>query len=336
MNSNLLKRGATAACFTIGLALVAACTPPSNPSDTTSTTTDIPAGPSINSFTLAGFAGDSPALVAFSWNVSDPNGDTLTCGIDADGSGTDEVVVPGCNGAASRNVAYPTDGVFTTRFSVSDGSSPTVSTARTVTVGAGPVETYDMVLRGLGSLSPEVSQAFTDAEQFWETAIVRGTTDFPISPRPGCLEAWAPDLPPVIDDVIIDIRLVTIDGEGGVLGRAGPSCFSTSNEMPLTGMMEFDVADVAELDAGRFRDVVRHEMGHVLGIGTLWDMTGIGGSRKISCPVTSETDSSEPVIGDFSLFLNSPKNDFASESGPKSAKRVAFFSACVRSRLSKK
>lgn len=281
MNSNLLKRGATAACLTIGLAVVAACNPPSNPPSTSTTTTDIPAGPSIGSFSVAGFAGDSPALVAFSWNVSDPNGDTLTCRIDADDDGIDDVVVHACNGAGSRNAAYPTDGVFTARFSVSDGSFPAVSTARTVTVGAGPAETYDMTLRGLASLSPDVAQAFTDSEQFWESAIVRGTTDYSISPRPGCLEAWAPDLPPVIDDVIIDIRIVSIDGEGGVLGQAGPSCFNTSNEMPLTGMMEFDEADVAELGVDRFRDVIRHEMGHVLGIGTLWDMTGLGGSRKV-------------------------------------------------------
>ncbi len=278
MNSNLLKRGATTACIAVGLAVMAACNTPSSPPSTTS---DIPAGPSIGSFSVAGFAGDSPALVAFGWNVSDPNGDTLTCRIDADGDDIDDIVVPGCNGAASRNATYPTDGVFTARFSVSDGSSPTVSTARTVTIGAGPVETYDMALRGTGALSPTVAQAFVDAELFWEAAIVRGTADYPISPRPGCLEAWAPDLPPVIDDVIIDVRVVAIDGEGGVLGQAGPSCFSTSNEMPLTGIMEFDEADVAELGVDRFRDVVRHEMGHVLGIGTLWDMTGLGGSRKV-------------------------------------------------------
>jgi hypothetical protein len=37
--------------------------------------------------------------------------------------------------------------------------------------------------------------------------------------------------------------------------------------------MEFDEADVAEMLAdGTFRDVVLHEMGHVLGVGTLWNV----------------------------------------------------------------
>jgi hypothetical protein len=37
------------------------------------------------------------------------------------------------------------------------------------------------------------------------------------------------------------------------------------------GYMHLDVADVAQLAAsGQLQDVVLHEMGHILGIGTLW------------------------------------------------------------------
>ncbi len=291
MNSKSIRRVATTACVAIGVSLLAACNPPSDPPGTT-TTTDIPAIPTIHSFSVAGYAGDSPAVVALTWNVSDANGDQLTCSIDANDDGTDDVVVAGCNGTSSRNVTYPTSGVFTARFRVSDGSSPTVQTARTVTVGAGPSESYDLVLRGTESLSSEIADAFAEAEDFWESAIVRGTTDFAIAPRPGCLDAGAPDLPSVIDDVIIDVRVGAIDGVDGILGQAGPSCFNTSNDMPLVGLMEFDEADVAVLGADRFRDVVLHEMGHVLGIGTLWDTTGVGGSRK----VISGAGSSDPTF----------------------------------------
>src|SRR6185503_4769842 len=37
------------------------------------------------------------------------------------------------------------------------------------------------------------------------------------------------------------------------------------------GFMRFDTADLADLEAnGRLQDVIKHEMGHVLGIGTIW------------------------------------------------------------------
>lgn len=281
MNSKLIRRVATATLLTAGASMVTACNTPTNPPNTTTTTTDIPVAPAIHSFAVAGFAGDSPAIVAFSWNVSDGNGDQLTCSIDADDDGTDELVVDSCNGTASRNIDFPDSGVFTVRFSVSDGSSPAVETARTVTIGAGPTEGYDMVLRGTGSLSREHAAAFAEAEAFWESVIVRGTADFPIAPRPSCLDAGYPDLPAVIDDLIIDVKVGPIDGPGSILGQAGPSCFNASNDMPLVGLMEFDEADIDDLSVETFKDVVRHEMGHVLGVGTLWDTTGFGGSRKV-------------------------------------------------------
>lgn len=41
--------------------------------------------------------------------------------------------------------------------------------------------------------------------------------------------------------------------------------------------MEFDSADAAALDAaGTLDDVVLHEMGHVIGFGTLWNTVNLG------------------------------------------------------------
>lgn len=271
-----------AVAVTAAAALVAACTPTPGPGSTTTTTIATPTPPAIGSFSVKGPVGPAPSLVAFGWTVSDPNGDDLTCRIDADGNGTPDVVIADCAGTGSRNVAIPASGTYTATFSVQDSTFAPVSTARIVDVPAGPAETYDLVLRGLGALTPAQAEAFTLAEAYWESAIVRGTADFPIVPRPACLPAESPDLPPVIDDVIIDVGIVPIDGVGSILGQAGPTCYSTGNELPLTGIMEFDTADVAGLLAdGSFDEVILHEMGHVLGIGTLWDLTPYGGVRKV-------------------------------------------------------
>lgn len=266
-------------------ALVAACTPMpggGTTTTTTTTTTDVPTAPVVTSFTVAGGVGPAPALVALAWNVSDPNGDALTCRIDADGDGDDDLVVENCNGSRSRTFTYADPGPVTASLSVQDSTFDPVTASVALAVPTGPSETYDIQLRGVGSLTTIQAAAFDDAEAYWESTIVRGTADLAAPPRPGCLDPSAPDLPPVIDDVIIDVSIVPIDGAGNILGQAGPTCYSTGNELPLVGIMEFDSADVANLiAAGSFEAVILHEMAHVLGIGTLWDTTPFGGVRKV-------------------------------------------------------
>jgi len=79
-----------------------------------------------------------------------------------------------------------------------------------------------------------------------------------------------------VDDVVIDASAPTIDGSGGVLGQAGPTDFRSGTMLPSRGIMEFDQADLAELQAsGDLLHVILHEMGHVLGIGTIWDSLGL-------------------------------------------------------------
>ncbi|MCL4864836.1 MAG: hypothetical protein KJZ47_03010 [Gemmatimonadales bacterium] len=79
-----------------------------------------------------------------------------------------------------------------------------------------------------------------------------------------------------VDDVVIFVRLEAIDGPGGVLGSAGPCWIRDDNGLTVVGGMRFDVADLASLEAsGQLQLVILHEMGHVLGIGTLWRVTNL-------------------------------------------------------------
>ncbi len=70
-----------------------------------------------------------------------------------------------------------------------------------------------------------------------------------------------------------------IDGPGAVLGSAGPAgplTLAGGYRYATAGGMEFDTADVDQLIAqGSFTDVIRHEMAHVIGFGTLWGRNGI-------------------------------------------------------------
>lgn len=79
-----------------------------------------------------------------------------------------------------------------------------------------------------------------------------------------------------IDDLIIVAAVEEIDGPGGTLAAAGPCAIRTSNSLPAYGRMRFDAADLEQQErSGTLDELVLHEMGHVLGIGTVWDDLGL-------------------------------------------------------------
>jgi hypothetical protein len=53
--------------------------------------------------------------------------------------------------------------------------------------------------------------------------------------------------------------------------------------------MQFDTADLANMQAnGTLGDVITHEMGHVLGIGTIWTMKGLLSGASGNNPTFTE------------------------------------------------
>ena len=295
------QRISAAAAVVVTAAALASCGPPPGPAGPTPTTVANPVPPSVTSFAVRGGVGPAPATVALGWTVTDPNGDLVTCELDADGDGNvDHVVFPCTSGVFVTSI--PAAGPVTATLTVSD-STPghTVVTDHTFVVGTDPVEPFDLELRGVASLEPEVADAFTAAAQRWEQVIVRGTAPFTLPPGQTCLDPSG-TVPSVIDDVVIDVAVELIDGPGNVLGSAGPTCMASGSDLAVTGEMRFDSADVASLLADdAFDDVVLHEMGHVLGIGTLWNTVPYGGTRNLTAGVgTSSTRYTGPrAVAEF-------------------------------------
>ncbi|MGD1855923.1 MAG: proprotein convertase P-domain-containing protein [Leptolyngbyaceae cyanobacterium] len=117
---------------------------------------------------------------------------------------------------------------------------------------------FAIELRFLGGLTATQRAVFETAAARWSEIIVGDLPDTVVDGE-------------TIDDVLIEARGLSIDGPNGVLGRAGPTRLRSGSLLPATGVMEFDIGDLARLEAdGGLLDVIIHEMGHVLGIGTIW------------------------------------------------------------------
>ncbi len=271
-----------AACAPTAGAGPAPTTPPATtaaPTTAAPTTTIAQGSPVITSFAATTPTGPNPLTSAFRWMISDPNSDPLTCALDLDANGTFETTVLSCSSASSRAATFSSVGSATVSLRVSDGISvPTVATT-SVTVGVAAADQFSVTVRANGSMSPGQSAAFTTAAARWAQVIRTGLSDVSLTFGVNDCGTGAPAFSGTIDDVMIDATIAPIDGVGGTLGSAGPCYVRSGNGLPIYGVMRFDSADVAALEAsGQFTDVVLHEMGHVLGFGTVWASPFLSGA----------------------------------------------------------
>ncbi|MFW5952297.1 MAG: putative Ig domain-containing protein [Gemmatimonadota bacterium] len=78
------------------------------------------------------------------------------------------------------------------------------------------------------------------------------------------------------DDVLMVISIDSIDGPGQILGQAGPCAVRGADTLPYVGALVLDEADLSSIDSEEtVTDLIQHEMGHVLGFGTLWPLYGL-------------------------------------------------------------
>lgn len=109
-----------------------------------------------------------------------------------------------------------------------------------------------------------IRNAFYDAERFWESR----------------LTGFSPQLPLLMQRTLRPVQftavIADVDGPGGILGFAGPSQLSNLTGsrpyiVPISADMTFDSEDAVPFYLlGLFDDIVRHEMAHGLGFGTLF------------------------------------------------------------------
>ncbi|CAM9411250.1 unnamed protein product [Ectocarpus sp. 6 AP-2014] len=133
----------------------------------------------------------------------------------------------------------------------------------------------------LGSWTDERKGVFQSAANRWSEVL----THIPCSGTNGNGGAAG--------ELTITSTLEPIDGVYGTLGFAGPrGTYNDCLGISYSGEMTFDIDDIAEMERqGTFEGVILHEMGHVIGTGTLWgecsdcDSTG---SAEWKCPLATQ------------------------------------------------
>jgi hypothetical protein len=143
---------------------------------------------------------------------------------------------------------------------------------------------YNITVRYVGDgATARQRQAVAAAVARWQSVITGDVADISGSaPANSCFEGQ-PELNERIDDIVMYVDFKAIDGAGQILGEAGPCYIRNDGNLPLLGYLQLDLADLDKMERlGTLDAVVLHEMGHVLGIGTLWPanalIAGAGGT----------------------------------------------------------
>lgn len=262
-------------------------------------------GASGTTFSVAAVAGPAADLVRFTPGAVDgPSGTAITPApgvkvVDAFGNGVGNVPVtftPGANSGtvtSSTVLSDPATGtafvgswILGTQAVQTLTATSTLLPGKSVAFTANVITTaFNLEVRFIGAPTTLVQTAFTDAARRWRQIIVGHVHDVLANVNLATFcDTWLPQVNETVKDVVIYARTTPIDGAGQILGQAYVCGYNNANNMPVIGVMEFDEADMPGLIAkGTLNDVILHEMGHVLGFGTLWDagrslLTGAGTS----------------------------------------------------------
>ncbi len=166
-------------------------------------------------------------------------------------------------------------GSTTIGVTASDSEGLAANLSFPVSVRAPAIGSFDVDVVLINEVTELQRQAFEDAADWWMSILAE--TELPDVPlggqaRLGCGDTFTEEeIGGAIDDLVVVASVEEIDGPGGILAGARPCSVREGSMLPFLGIVRFDKDDLANIEGTRdLEELILHEIGHVLGIGTLW------------------------------------------------------------------
>lgn len=224
-------------------------------------------------------SGAAPLVIHFSWTAaSDPENDSIFCSLDTNNDGVLEFPNFDCSSITSQSFNYQSVGNFVAKLTVSDNKGASVSRTTEIGVTAPAVPgSYSVVLYFAPGFPDKFKPAFQAAAARWQSIIVADVPDTAQTFAASKFCGLGQQTINGVDDLAIWVNTIKYDANNpNLLGQAGP-CYSRSGtRLTTVGEMEFvDTQMDGLLAANQLTDTVMHEMGHILGLGTHWQVLGL-------------------------------------------------------------
>jgi hypothetical protein len=254
-------------------------------------------------FTATGVAGPPAALERISGSAqSGPPGGTLPSPLrlrvqDAFGNGIEGISVrfatqPGNGSVGPQTQVSGPDGTVTANWTLDAVQGTQVARAASLgpelnevifvaaAVSGVTPSAFSIEIRYVQPVADQNQEIAVEAAAArWASLIVGDVPDIRAQTPANFCGVGERALDEVIDDLLIYVRLAPIDGPGQILGSAGPCAIrriaGETVPIPALGVINLDSEDLARLDDATLQSLVLHEMGHVLGIGSLWRLQGL-------------------------------------------------------------
>ncbi len=177
---------------------------------------------------------------------------------------------------------------------------------------------FNLEIRFLsGTPSVETRQAIDAAESVLESIIFADLPDEVVTSTPVCQVGGAPlaTIDETIDDAIILLRIIPIDGLGGAGARGNPCLIRDPGTQTLVGMVDLDEAEWGVIGQELKRDFLLHEMIHALGFtAKLFNITTPSGFTR-HCLELPSTGTPNPVVQDSHFSCAGARAGFDSVGG---------------------
>lgn len=132
---------------------------------------------------------------------------------------------------------------------------------------------YNITLNFAPGSDSRVVSAMQAAAARWQGIVTQGLSAVNVNiPANACGSNAA--FVGTVDDILVFTGSKVIDGPGGILAQSGPCSIRSASGLTTYSTLMFDSADLTNF-ATQLPSIAMHELGHSLGMGSLWKMKGL-------------------------------------------------------------